>query len=143
MAEKTRGEIDIAGSVAEVAAVLADLPQYPSWTSGMSDVEVLSSDESGRPLRATFSVSAGPVSDRVELGYEWSESGVAWHLISGRNLTALNGSYQWLTGPSGTRVTYLLELELAVSLPSLIKRAAEKSIVSSALQGLKKRVESA
>ena len=64
MADTTTGTIAINASVDSVKAVLADIELYPLWTSGMSDIEILETD-GVRPLRARFSVSGGPIQDRI------------------------------------------------------------------------------
>ena len=57
-------------------------------------------------------------------------------------MTGMTGRYAWEAVGAGTNVIYELEISLAMSLPGFIKRAAEKTIVTTALEGLKKRVES-
>lgn len=141
MADITQGSIVISADAARVASVLADVRAYPAWTEGMSDIRVLD-EADGLPTRAAFRVAGGPISDIVELSYQWSEGRVAWTLLKGNTITAMDGSYSWTPSAGGTEVTYTLAIELSMSLPGFIKRAAEKTIVTTALQGLKKRVES-
>lgn len=141
MAEKTSGFVEIAAPVSAVAGVIADLANYPKWTGGMSAPEVFASDEQGRPLEAAFAVSSGPISDRVRLKYHWRESSVHWQLIEAQSLTLLDGEYRWEPTESGTLVHYELALDLKSSLPSFMRKLAEKAIITSALQGLKKQVE--
>ena len=140
MADITRGSVLIAAPADRVATVIADLPSYPQWTDGMSNIQVLESRD-GQPVRASFSVSGGPISDTVELAYSWTSSSLTWTLLKGSTITAMNGSYSWQSVDGGTEVTYELEIGLSIGLPGFIKRTAEKTIVSTALQGLKKRVE--
>jgi ribosome-associated toxin RatA of RatAB toxin-antitoxin module len=142
VADITQGSIQISADPSAVARVLADVRSYPAWTEGMSNIEILEESD-GRPIRASFRVSGGPISDEVELSYVWTASDVKWTLLKGNTITRMNGSYSWLPATGGTEVTYTLEIELSMSLPGFIKRAAEKTIVTTALQGLKKRVESA
>lgn len=141
MADITQGSIVISADAAHVARVLADVRAYPEWTDGMSDIQVLE-EAAGLPIRASFRVTGGPISDTVELSYRWSDGRVAWNLLKGSAITAMDGSYTWAPCTGGTEVTYTLAIELSMSLPGFIKRAAEKTIVTTALQGLKKRVES-
>ena len=137
----TTGTITIDADVLAVRSVLADIMTYPLWTSGMSDIEVVEW-EGDLPRRARFSVSGGPIQDRVELVYSWADGHVSWSLAHGVAVTGMNGKYEWVAEGDRTKVTYELEISLAMSLPGFIKRAAEKTIVSTALEGLKKRVES-
>lgn len=122
--------------------MIADVVAYPEWTDGMSDVVVDVTNSDNSVAQATFSIQGGPISDRVTLAYAWSSDSVSWHLIHGSSLKALDGTYTWQEVDGGTMVSYSLAVDLSMSLPGIIKRAAEKQIISMALQGLKKRVES-
>jgi ribosome-associated toxin RatA of RatAB toxin-antitoxin module len=142
VSESTTSQILISAQPAEVAAVIADVMAYPEWTDGMSDVVVDVTNPDNSVAQATFSIQGGPISDRVTLTYAWSSDSVSWHLIHGSSLKALDGTYAWQAVEGGTMVSYSLAVDLSMSLPGIIKRAAEKQIISMALQGLKKRVES-
>lgn len=122
--------------------MIADLSNYPSWTDGMGAPQVLAADSMGRPVSAEFDVAAGPIKDRVRLAYTWHEQAVEWQLVQASALRALNGRYSWEVVGDLTRVRYSLSLETAASLPSIVRKMAEKAIITSALQGLKRRVES-
>lgn len=141
MAEQTRADVMVSASIDAVSGVIAELRRYPEWTDGMGEPQVLESDSSGRPLLAAFEVVAGPVKDKVKLAYEWGEQTVAWHLVEASALKALNGRYTWSDTGSGVRVVYELELDLSSPLPGLIRKMAERAIISSALQGLKRQAE--
>ena len=140
MSDSTSGAIEINAPVDVVVNVLADLASYPDWTEGMYDVEVLE-DADGRPTRARFSVSGGPIRDTVDIAYAWDPNRVSWTLLKGNTITTMNGCYSWQAAGATTRVTYDLEIALSMTVPSFLKRAAEKTIVTTALQGLKKRAE--
>ena len=141
MGESTRGSISIAAPASAIAAVLSDFASYPAWTQGMSEPAVLASDAEGRPSEATFVVNAGPVNEKVRLAYEWQPARVSWRLLEGASIVGMDGSYSWTSNGEGTRVEYELALELSISLPSLLRKMAEKAVITSALDGLKKRVE--
>lgn len=141
MSEATQGSIDIAAAPFQVASVIADLPNYPSWTDGMGEPVVLESDGNGRPLLAEFDVTAGPIKDRVRLSYTWHEHAVEWELVKADALRALNGKYAWQAVGDATQVSYSLTIETASSLPGIVRKLAEKAIITSALQGLKRRVQ--
>ena len=125
-----------------MVAVISALEEYPSWTEGMQSVTVNARDARGRALEATFVVSSGPINDTVTLAYTWHESSLSWQLVRGSTLTKLDGSYAWQQVGDHTEVTYQLSVDLTIGLPGIFRRAAEKQIVSTALQGLKKKVES-
>ena len=141
MAEQTRGDVLVAASMERVSAVIADLARYPEWTDGMGKPDLIESDELGRPLLAEFEVVAGPVKDKVRLAYQWGDSDVAWHLVTAAALKALNGKYTWSAEGDGVRVVYELQMDLSKPLPGLVRKMAERAIISSALQGLKRQAE--
>ncbi len=142
MSESTTSQIVIDASPERVVAVISALEEYPSWTEGMQSVSVNARDARGRALEATFVVSSGPINDTVTLAYTWHESSLSWQLVRGSTLTKLDGSYAWQQVGNHTEVTYQLSVDLTIGLPGIFRRAAEKQIVSAALQGLKKKVES-
>jgi ribosome-associated toxin RatA of RatAB toxin-antitoxin module len=139
--DSTRASIDIAGEPPKVMAVIADVSAYPSWSDGVRSVDVLES-HGDRPSRVRFSVESGPIKDTYELAYQWDgDSQVTWHLVSAGLLRSMDGSYSLTPVGSRTLVEYSLAVELTVPMPGLLRRRAEKSIVDTALRGLKQRVE--
>jgi hypothetical protein len=56
-------------------------------------------------------------------------------------LKEVAGEYVLEESGGDTRVTYRLSVDLAVSVPSPLRRQGEKRIVKTALEGLKRRVE--
>lgn len=142
MSEVTEGSVDIAAPASQVADVIADLTNYPSWTEGMSAPQVVETDDFGRSVVAEFDVAAGPIRDRVRLSYKWQAESVEWQLLKADALRALNGKYTWQFRGDITQVRYTLSLETKANLPGIVRKMAEKAIITSALQGLKRRVES-
>jgi ribosome-associated toxin RatA of RatAB toxin-antitoxin module len=144
MAESTSASRDIEASPAEVMAVIADFPSYPQWASGIVSAEVLESGPAGRASRVRFRLESGPVKDDYVLAYDWEgDSGVTWQLEQSRTQRSQRGSYRLEPAGGSTRVTYQLSVELTVPLPGMLKRRAEARIVSTALDGLAKRVSAA
>ncbi|MGV1005087.1 MAG: SRPBCC family protein [Candidatus Nanopelagicales bacterium] len=142
MNDTTNSSIKIAASVADIMAVIADVASYPQWVGGLDSVEILTTAADGRPQTAKFAGSMGMVADTYTLGYDWSDSGVSWHLIEGDKLTAMNGSYSCTPLASGkTEVEYQLAVGLAIPMVGMLRRRGERMVVDSALKGLKKRVE--
>ena len=144
MADKTKRSIDINAPSDKVMAVIADLESYPEWVSAAKSVEVLESDERGRPATARFVLDAGMLKDTYDLRYEWAEDGksVRWHLISGGLQKAQDGEYALADRPGGgTSVTYELTVDVNIPMIGMFKRKAEKMITDAALKELKKRVE--
>lgn len=145
MAQRTSTSTLIAASPAEVLDVVADLATYPAWAGGVTSVEVLQ-DNDGWPVRARFSVDQPPIRDTYVLAYTWQvdHSGagrVLWTLAEpGTVITALDGSYDLVATGTGTTVTYDLSVDVAIPLPGILKRQAEKRIVATALVDLSTRV---
>jgi ribosome-associated toxin RatA of RatAB toxin-antitoxin module len=144
MAEHAEGSAEIYATPAEVMAVVADFEAYPEWVAGMEEVEVLHRDRRGRGTRVAFRLRTPLGEQAYTLAYRYQprDAGVTWTYVEG-TLEDLAGAYVLEPADDGaTRVTYRLEVALAVPLPGLVKRQAAKQIVRSALSDLKRRVES-
>jgi ribosome-associated toxin RatA of RatAB toxin-antitoxin module len=144
MAEHAEGSAEIDATPAEVMAVVAGFEAYPEWVAGMEEVEVLHRDRRGRGTRVAFRLRTPLGEQAYTLAYRYQprDAGVTWTYIEG-TLEDLAGAYVLERADDGaTRVTYRLEVALAVPLPGLVKRQAAKQIVRSALADLKRRVES-
>ncbi len=143
MPDESTQSITIDADPAQIMAVIADFPNYPTWTGSVKNAEVLESDIDGRARRVVFRLDAGIVRDQYELAYVWSgDDRVEWNLTSGQMMTAQHGSYTLRAdGPGRTHVTYLLSVELIIPMLGLLKRKAERVVMDTALKELKKRVE--
>ncbi len=142
MADKTSSMITIDAPKSVIMTVIADFAAYPQWASGVKAAETESSGDDGRPERVRFSLDAGIVKDRYLLAYRWQgDDEVRWELAErGSMVSEMSGAYR-LTEQSGggTTVTYELAVGLAVPMPGLLKRRAEKTIIDTALKGLRSR----
>jgi len=143
MAASTSSRIVIAAPRAAVMAVIADFAAYPQWASAVRAAEVLG-QEDGRASRVRFTLDAGLVKDTYVLGYDWDgDAGVRWHLAEpGSVISAMDGGYLLADRDRATETTYELSVDLKIPMPGLLKRRAEKTIIDTALKGLKNRVES-
>lgn len=146
MADFTESRISIDADPGTVSDVIADVEAYPEWTSQMRTVTVLSTDEADYPEQVEFTIDAGVFQDTYVLDYTWDleEDGqgvVSWTLVRGDVLKAMTGSYTLSGDATGTTVVYRLSVDVKIPMPGLLKRKAEKSIISGALGGLKKRCE--
>lgn len=157
MADKTTSSIVIEVPRKDVMAVIADFPAYPEWATAVRSAEVLSQEPGGRATAVRFTLDAGMIKDSYVLGYEWDgDTQVRWNLTeAGTMISEMNGGYALadVTGNSeggmgrrvgggGTEVTYDLAVGIKVPMPGMLKRRAEKSIIDTALKGLKSRAES-
>jgi hypothetical protein len=143
MAARTSSAIVIAAPRAAVMAVIADFAAYPRWASAVRAAEVLGRED-GRASRVRFMLDAGVVKDTYVLGYDWDgDAAVRWHLAEpGSVISAMDGGYLLADRGGETETTYELSVDVRIPMPGLLKRRAEKTIIDTALKGLKNRVES-
>jgi ribosome-associated toxin RatA of RatAB toxin-antitoxin module len=142
VADQASSSITIDAAPDAVLAVIRDLDSYPQWAKGISKAQI---DENGAlgPAKATFTANQSGFSDEYTLLYDWKPDGVAWTLDGPTTVQkAQRGSYQLSPEGSGTKVLYLLSVEMKVPMIGIMKRRIEKMIIDAALSGLKKRVES-
>src|SRR6516225_3439527 len=144
MAASTSSRIMIAAPREAVMAVIADFAAYPQWASAVRAAEVLGEKAAGRASEVRFTLDAGVVKDTYVLGYDWDgDAGVRWHLAEpGTVISAMDGGYLLADRGGTTEAIYELTVDLRIPMPGLLKRRAEKTIIDTALKGLKKRVES-
>lgn len=147
MGQISESRIRIDAPPGDVLDVIADMDQYPEWSKDLTDGQILSEDDLGWPIDAQFTIaSAGVVNDTYVLTYEWdvdedSTGTVSWTLKEARIFTQMDGEYVLAADGDGTDVIYRLTFATSIPMPSMLLRKAEKTIISSALNGLKKRVE--
>ncbi|MCZ2847564.1 SRPBCC family protein [Modestobacter sp. VKM Ac-2978] len=142
MADQSTQSIVIDAPAAEVMAVIADFPAYPSWVSAAKQVEVQETGADGRARRVHFVLDAGAVQDDYVLAYTWDDDRrVDWTLVQGQMQKQQDGSYSLTESGGRTTVTYSITIDLSIPMLGMIKRKAEKVILDTALKELKKRVE--
>lgn len=143
MADRTSSTVQIDVPKSIVMAVIADFGAYPQWASGVREATVLESGLDGRAARVRFTLDAGIVKDSYVLGYTWQgDEQVTWQLAErGSMVSDMTGSYVLDDAGGATRVTYELAVGLAMPMLGMIKRRAEKTIIDTALRGLRERAE--
>src|SRR5215468_9125144 len=126
MADRTAASITVAAPRVDVMAVIADFAAYPEWASGVRSA-----------------LDAGVIKDSYVLSYDWDgDDGVRWDLAEpGSVITALSGGYLLADADGGTKVTYDLAVDVRIPMPGMLKRRAEKTIIETALKGLRDRAE--
>lgn len=143
MAEQTEGTILIEAEPEDVMDVLTDFGAYPEW-AGVESAEVLEEDDEGRGAAVAFRVSQMGLDVAYTLEYDYApeHGGMSWTTRRAEGaLKDVTGEYALEDEDGDTRVTYRLALDLAVAVPSIMRRQGEKRIVKTALEGLKRRVE--
>jgi hypothetical protein len=146
MADRTESRITIEAPAAAVLDVIADFDAYPEWTGAVKHTETLVTDDDGWAEQVRFTLDAGAIKDTYVLGYDWDveqdgSGTVSWHLVEGQVLKAMEGAYVLRSSGSGTDVTYRLMVDLKIPILGMLRRKAEKVIIDTALNELKKRVE--
>jgi ribosome-associated toxin RatA of RatAB toxin-antitoxin module len=139
--DASRSTISIHAEPSAVMNVIIDVANYPQWISFLKGVEILQTDASGRPAEARFVLDAGVVVDDYTLAYTWSDDEVSWHLVRGKSIKAMDGSYRLQATTAGTDVDYTLSIDIDVPLLPVLKRKAEQVLIDTALRALKTRVE--
>jgi uncharacterized membrane protein len=128
-----------------VFAVACDLDAYPTWATGVVEVEVLERDEEDRPVRATFVVDGFVKRISYELEYAYEQPHViSWKAVPGDDIKEMEGSYEFRESESesgGTSIAYALRVAPNFSVPGFLRRQAEKQIVQAALRGLRHEAE--
>jgi carbon monoxide dehydrogenase subunit G len=143
MADRTTASISVAVPKADVMAVIADFAAYPEWAAAVRSAEVVDRDQGGRARLVRFRLDAGVLKDSYVLAYDWDgDSSVRWDLAEpGSVITALTGGYLLAEAEAGTKVTYDLAVDVRIPMPGMLKRRAEKTIIDTALKGLRDRAE--
>jgi hypothetical protein len=143
MADRTSSSITVAAARPTVMGVIADFGAYPEWATGIRSAEVLAAGADGRPERVRFTLDAGVIKDSYVLTYDWDgDAATRWQLAeAGSVLTEMSGAYLLAEDTDATLVRYELAVGTRVPL-GLLKRRAEKTIIDTALKGLKSRAES-
>ncbi len=144
MTESASQTITIAATPERCLEVVVDFPSYPDWAKDVKEATVLSRDGDGRATEVEFRASALGRSTHYTLAYDYCEAptGVAWSMVKGDIMRAIDGAYHFSANPAGgTDVRYDLSIELVVPLPAFVKRRAEVRILNT-IRELKTRAES-
>ncbi len=143
MAQRATETITVDASPQRVYDVVTDFEHYDAWVSDLKRIEVLSRDAEGRALEVEFRAAAFGRSTTYTLHYDYSHAPaqLSWHQIEGDLTEMLNGQYLFEADGDETRVTYELEVELLVPIPTFIKSRAAYRIQTQALRELKAQAE--
>jgi hypothetical protein len=143
MEGRTTSSILIAASPNTVMSVIADFAAYPAWARLQAADVVGDGDADGRAQLVRFEVDAGFIRERFVLRYTWhGDERVRWDLAEpGSVITAMSGAYILAGRSTGTEVTFQLALAARIQLPGMLRRTVEMAVVSTALKGLRSRVE--
>jgi len=134
----------VAASASRCFDVAVDFERYPEWARDVKEANVLERDASGRATKVEYRASALGRSTHYTLSYDYSAAPhrLAWHMVKGDIMRAVDGAYMFAPDSSGGVVlTYNLSIDLIVPLPGFVKRRAEVRILNT-VKELKVRAES-
>jgi hypothetical protein len=143
MADRTSSTIMIAAPRPSVMNVIADFAAYPSW-AGLHSAEVLGEPgPDGRARRVRFGLAAGFIKDSFVLAYRGKDDEEArWDLAEpGSVISTMSGAYILADQGDGTEVTFELTIGARIPVIGAVRRRVEKTIIETALSGLKSRAE--
>jgi ribosome-associated toxin RatA of RatAB toxin-antitoxin module len=143
MADEARESIHIKATPEQLFAVAVDYERYPEWATDVKEAVVLDRDGEGRGTRVKFQIAALGYTIGYILAYDYADApgGFSWVLEKAEVLRQLDGSYSFVAQDGGTRVGYVLAVDITVPLPGFMKKAAAGMIVQNAMKQLKQYVE--
>jgi ribosome-associated toxin RatA of RatAB toxin-antitoxin module len=144
MSESSTASVIVEAPLAEVAAKLTAIADYPQWLTSIKKVEVVASDDEGRATSANVSIDAGVMKDRATLSYDWSKAPeeISFSLDEADLMTTMDGKYILKAiDADTTQVTYQLGVELSLPVPRMMISKTEKSTIDQALKELQTQFE--
>lgn len=146
MADFAAERTEIDASPDACFAVALDFPSYTEWASDIKEVDVKAHDDEGRGGDVAYRVAAMGRSTSYTLRYSYGSNPLrmSWRLIEGDVMERIDGEYEFVPIDGGSRceVRYYVSIDMLVPLPGFVKRRAEAKILHTAMDDLKKRVES-
>jgi len=133
MADTASLTISIAAPLERCWAIATDFEKYPDWATDVKSAVVRERDTDGRATEVEFRTSALGRSTHYVLAYDYSAAPhrLAWRMVSGDIMRAVDGAYMFAPDSSGGVVlTYNLSIDLIVPLPGFVKRRAEVRILN-------------
>jgi ribosome-associated toxin RatA of RatAB toxin-antitoxin module len=143
VSQRATESITINASPESIYAVVTDFEHYADWVSDLKRIEVVTHDDQGRALEVEFRAAAFGRSTTYTLHYDYAQAPreLSWRQVQGDLTKTLNGRYKFEANGDDTKVTYDLEVELLVPIPTFIKSRAAYRIQTQALRELKAQAE--
>jgi len=141
--QRATESITVNASPETIFAVVTDFEHYGDWVSDLKRIEVLSRDDQGRASNVEFRAAAFGRSTTYTLEYDYAKAPheLSWRQVQGDLTETLNGCYRFEADGDETIVTYELEVEMLVPIPTFIKSRAAYRIQIQALRELKAQAE--
>ena len=139
---ETRSTIIIEAPIDQVAAAIAAVPSYPTWSTSMKAVKVLEGDQV-KPTKVEMSLASGALRDEAVLTFDWSNfpTTLTFTLESADLLTAMDGRQELKNLGDETEISYSLTVALSMPVPEMMRQKAEKAVVDQTLKELKAHLE--
>jgi uncharacterized membrane protein len=144
MSDISTSTVTIQATASEIQEVLSNLSAYPTWSTTIKSVNVITTDDQGRATQVQVSVDAGALKDKPTLNYDWSKAPnrLEFSLEDADLLTEMSGAYIIKdNGDDTTDVTYELTVGLSMPVPAVMRKKAEKSTIDLTLKQLKEKLE--
>jgi uncharacterized membrane protein len=144
MSDISTSTVTIQATAGEIQEVLSNLSAYPTWSTTIKSVNVITTDDQGRATQVQVSVDAGALKDNPTLNYDWSKAPnrLEFSLEDADLLTEMSGAYIIKdNGDDTTDVTYELTVGLSMPVPAVMRQKAEKSTIDLTLKQLKEKLE--
>jgi uncharacterized membrane protein len=140
--DRVRETIHIDADLGTVYDVVGDYESYPQWLEEFREVEVLETREDGWAERVRYVLSSTGLTLTMVLAYTYADDRVDWRLVEGDMMTKNDGAYIMVdNGDGSTELTYELEVETSVPLPSMIRKRIAQKTVTGSLKAIKARAE--
>ena len=123
--------------------MVTDFEHYDDWVSDLKRIEVVTRDDAGTSARGRVSRGGLRSLDDLHpaLRLRQGTGELSWRQVQGDLTETLNGRYRFEADGDETKVTYDLEVELLVPIPTFIKSRAAYRIQTQALRELKAQAE--
>jgi hypothetical protein len=140
MAITESSEVVIEATPDEILDVMADVESLPEWSDAHQSVEVLERYDDGKPRRTKQIVKTVGITDEQVIDHTWLDDGESWTLVSAKQQRAQDARYTLTPEGDKTRVRFELTIDPLVPLPGFLIKKASKGAMSTATEGLRKRV---
>jgi hypothetical protein len=134
--------VTIKAPLADVLAVLRNLPGQVEWFPGCVSSEVLATGDDGLPTRARQVNDVKVAKDEFELDYAHTDSGMSWTLVApSKAQKDASGSWSLKDKGGSTEATLSLSIDPSLPLPGFLVKKALGDTLKGATKGLKKYCE--
>lgn len=140
MAISDSREVVIEASPDEILDVIADVESSPQWSPAQQNVEIVDTDDQGRPHQVKMKVKSAGITDECVVEYTWADGVVSWSLVSSAVQKRQDASYTLTPEGDNTSVKFDLTVDPKIPVPGFVMRRAIKGAMNDATDGLRKRV---